>query len=30
MDQALKEYIQSLIPEKLPNGNKLLQEGIRM
>lgn len=30
MDQALKEYIASLIPEGFPNGNDLVKEGMEM
>lgn len=30
MDQALKEYIQSLIPSNFPDGRMLLQEGIKL
>ncbi len=30
MDQGLKEYIKSLIPEDFPNGNDLVKEGKRM
>ena len=30
MEQELKEYIQSLIPEDFPDGNQLVEEGRKM